>query len=286
MFGDVNAFRKQYLQNGADLEELRQRLTPFFKRSLRKQVLEYIRYTERRAITQPFTPSDDEQRLYDALSAFLLREDAISLPKRQRHLTTLILRKLLASSSPAVAGTLSAFHKRLLTLRDGQQPAGNLIAELIDEDDLDDDYQEDLEDAEDTAPDAHEITEKARLDAEISELKQYIDWARAIKTDGKTTQLLTALELGFQEMAQTGAARKAIIFTESRRTQSYLRDFLTANGFAGKLVAFNGDNKDPEASAVYQQWLVNNQGNDNVTGSRPVDRRTALIEHFRDDARS
>ncbi|WP_206171517.1 SNF2-related protein [Thiorhodococcus mannitoliphagus] len=284
LFGDDKAFRKQYLNSGADHGELRQRLTPFIKRNLRKQVLEYIRYTERRAITQPFTPSDDEQRLYDALSAFLLREEAFSLPKRQRHLTTLILRKLLASSSPAVAGTLERIHARLLALRDGQLPESTLIDELIDEDDLDDDYQEALEDAEDDAQDTPEATEQARLDDEISELAQYIDWARAIQTDGKTAQLLTALELGFQAMAQTGAARKAIIFTESRRTQSYLRDFLTANGFAGKLVAFNGDNKDTEATAIYQQWLADNQGNDKVTGSRPVDQRTALIEHFRDAA--
>ena len=71
-------------------------------------MLEYIRYTERKALTQPFTPDDDEQRLYEAVSAFMLREDAFALPKSQRHLTTLILRKLLASSSPAVAGTLEA----------------------------------------------------------------------------------------------------------------------------------------------------------------------------------
>lgn len=284
LFGDEKAFRKHYLQGGADLGELRQRLTPFIKRSLRKQVLEYIRYTERRAITQPFTPSDDEQRLYEALSAFLQREDAFSLPKSQRHLTTLILRKLLASSSPAVAGTLERIRTRLLALRDGQPPVGTLIDELIDADDLDDDYQEALEDAEDAAPTSPEATEQARLKAEISELERYIEWARAIKTDGKTKQLLTALDLGFQAMAQTGAARKAIIFTESRRTQIYLRDFLTANGYAGKLVAFNGDNKDQEATAIYRQWLANNQGSDKIAGSHPVDQRTALIEHFRDTA--
>ncbi len=283
-FGDDKAFRKQYMQAGANLADLRDRLTGFVKRTLRKQVLEYVRYTERRAITQPFTPSDDEQRLYEALSAFMLREDVFALPKSQRHLTTLILRKLLASSSPAVAGTLARIHSRLIALREGRRPPGNVIDELVDEDDLDDDYREALEDAEDAPGEEDPTTDLGRLDAEIAELAQYTDWAKAIKTDGKTTQLLTALDLGFQAMAQTGAARKALIFTESRRTQSYLRDFLAAHGYADKLVTFNGSNTDPESTAIYQGWVAANQGTDRVTGSRPVDRRTALIDYFRDDA--
>lgn len=284
LFGDDKAFRKQYMQGSADLAELRERLTSFVKRTLRKQVLEYVRYTERRAITQPFTPSDDEQRLYEAVSAYVLREEAFALPKSQRHLTTLILRKLLASSSTAVAGTLTRMHKRLVALREGLPAEENIIDGLIDDDDLDDDYREALEDAEEADSKSDAVLERERLDSEIAELAQYIDWANAIKTDGKTTQLLTALETGFRAMADTGAARKALIFTESRRTQTYLRAFLAANGFAGKLVTFNGTNADPESTAIYQAWLAANQGSDQVTGSKPVDRRTALIEHFRDSA--
>ncbi|MBK1618474.1 ATP-dependent helicase [Lamprobacter modestohalophilus] len=288
LFGDDKAFRKQYMQAGADLPELRARLTGFVKRTLRKQVLEYVRYTARRAITQPFTPSEDEQRLYEAVSAYMLRDDAFALPSSQRHLTTLILRKLLASSSTAVAGTLERMHKRLVALREGQQADENIIDALIDEDDLDDDYreamEEESEEAEDAGSNNAEALERERLETEIAELAQYIDWAKAIKTDGKTTQLLTALETGFSSMAETGAARKALIFTESRRTQAYLRQFLSANGFAGKLVTFNGSNTDPESTAIYQDWLAANQGADKVTGSKPVDRRTALIDHFRDTA--
>ncbi|MFZ4791815.1 MAG: SNF2-related protein [Candidatus Competibacteraceae bacterium] len=283
LFGDEKAFRKQYLQVGADLPELRHRLTGFIKRSLRKQVLEYIRYTERKALTQPFTPSDDEQRLYEAVSAFMLREDAFALPKSQRHLTTLILRKLLASSSPAVAGTLERIRQRLIAIRDGQHPDTPLVDELIDEDELDEDYREALEDAQDE-PEVVPTPNPLSLEAEIAELTQYIAWARAIRTDSKTRQLLTALDLGFQALAQTGAARKALVFTESRRTQTYLHQFLTAHGFADKLVTFNGVNNDPHSTAIYQDWLVRYQGSDRVTGSRPVDRRTALIDYFQETA--
>ncbi|MDP3223560.1 MAG: helicase-related protein, partial [Rubrivivax sp.] len=96
--------------------------------------------------------------------------------------------------------------------------------------------------------------------------------------------LLTALDIGFQQMATTGARRKALIFTESRRTQIYLKDFLEANGYAGQVVQFSGTNNSPEATAIYENWLDDNQGTGRIAGSRDIDIRTALIEHFRDEA--
>jgi SNF2 family DNA or RNA helicase len=118
LFGDVNSFRSQYAGAGANLQALRSRLTSFCKRTLRNQVTEYIRYTERRPITRPFRPTDDEHKLYEAVSSFLQRENSYALPHRQRHLTALILRKLLASSSQAIAATLDTLRARLESLRD------------------------------------------------------------------------------------------------------------------------------------------------------------------------
>ena len=94
-------------------------------------MIEYIQYTERRLITQPFEPTDDEHKLYEAVSDFLKREDTYALPHQQRHLTALILRKLLASSSRALAGTLEIMRDRLIALRDRQRrrpalPSGSL----------------------------------------------------------------------------------------------------------------------------------------------------------------
>src|SRR5690554_1970179 len=284
IFGDDKAFRKQYLNADADLKELRGRLSCFVKRTLRKQVLEYVRYTERRTFTQPFTPGDDEQRLYDALSAFMLREDSYALPKSQRHLTTLILRKLLASSSYAITDTLSRIRNRLVRLRDEQQSSDDFLGDLIREDELEEDYLEALDEAEQPNASDEVAVNSARLDEEITELEQYIGWARAIETDGKTKQLLTALETGFREMEKMGAERKAIIFTESRRTQEYLKRYLEVNGYRGKLVTFNGTNTDPDSNAIYRQWLEANRNSDTITGSAPVDRRTALIDAFRHHA--
>lgn len=130
IFGDANSFRSKYVNAGGDLPELRARLADFCKRTLRKQVLEYVKYTQRRAITQPFSPAENEQALYDGITRFLQREDTYAIPSQQRHLTVLILRKLLASSSQAIAGTLETLRARLVALQKGD-PVKTDVAEVI-----------------------------------------------------------------------------------------------------------------------------------------------------------
>ena len=85
-------------------------------------------------------------------------------------------------------------------------------------------------------------------------------------------------------MAATGAARNALIFTESRRTQEYLKEFLESHGYQGQVVLFNGTNGGPEATAIYKRWAEKNKDTGRASGSQAVDIRTALIEHFRDTA--
>lgn len=301
LFGDEAAFRKQFMNSGTGLDELRERLASFAKRTLRRDVLEYIKYTERKALTQPFNPTDDEQALYERISAFLQKEDSYALPKQQRHLTALILRKLLASSSHAVAATLVTIRERLqglLTAGKAEDDGSQLVEQLIAEDDLEQDYlEEEASEAEENAEaptpvpveegkpgaakDAHAV--RAAITAEIAELTAFIDAAQALQTDTKAQALLKALTLGFGKMVELRAPRKAIIFTESKRTQEYLHRFLSANGHAGKLVLFSGTNTHEESTAIYQRWLEEYKGTDRVTGSPQVDRRTALIDHFRKD---
>ena len=64
-------------------------------------------------ITQEFVPSEAEQKLYDLVSSYLQRDSLYALPSSQRQLMTLILRKLLASSTYAISGTLDALANRL-----------------------------------------------------------------------------------------------------------------------------------------------------------------------------
>jgi superfamily II DNA/RNA helicase len=286
IFGDANSFRSQYAVSGSDTNALRDRLQHFCQRTLRRQVIEYIQYTERRPLTFIFHPTDDEQKLYEAVSEYLMRENTFALPKRQRHLTSLILRKLLASSSHAVANTLETMKARLGLMRDGQTVLDHLAEDLIESEEIEEDLLDEILDDNDEEADqaGQENSSRPDLEAEIADLTRYAQWARSIGIDTKSLSLQKALEVGFFEMAKVGAKRKALIFTESRRTQEYLRSFLEAHGYGGQIVVFNGTNADPRSRQILDRWIEANAGTGRVTGSRPIDSRTALIEHFRDHA--
>jgi predicted RecB family nuclease len=288
IFGDISSFRAQFTGAGSNLDALRQRLSTFCKRTLRNQVTEFIRYTQRRPITRPFKPSDDEHALYEAVSAFLQREDSYALPQRQRHLTALVLRKLLASSSQAIAATLGALRARLETLRDQQAVSDPEFTErLIETEEFEDDLLDEILNEETDAAEAATAPatiDRQKLKEEIAILDGLAKWAHSIGIDTKTRSLLTALELGFEKMAAVGAAKKAIIFTESRRTQEHLKFFLEAHGYRGQVVLFNGTNSGPEATAIHERWAAANRASGRASGSRAIDVRTALIEHFRDNA--
>lgn len=291
IFGDLGAFRSQFTGVGGDMDGLRNRLASFCKRTLRKDVTEYISYTNRKPHTQKFRSTDDEHRLYEAVSDYLLREDSYAIPRRQRHLTELVLRKLLASSSLAIAGTLGVMKQRLEALRDekitAQDGQGDWIETLVEQEEIEDDLLDEIlnEDEEGEAPPVDPaLLDRKRLNEEIAELDRLIGWAEGIGTDTKTQALLQALQVGFKAMADTGARRKALIFTESKRTQEYLKRYLEQNGHRGQVVLFSGTNSGPEAASIYDRWVTAHQGTGRITGSRDVDIRAALIEHFRDEA--
>ena len=287
LFGDLGAFRSQFTGAGSDLVGLRQRLSSFCKRTLRKDVTEYISYTQRKPHTQKFRSTDDEHRLYEAVTDYLSREDSYAIPRRQRHLTELVLRKLLASSSSAIAGTLGVMKQRLKALRDEKiMPQDDWLETLVTNEEMEGDLLDEVlgTDDEESPSAPPGLIDRKRLNSEIEELGRLHDWAQTIGTDTKTTALLQALDIGFKAMAETGAQRKALVFTESRRTQDYLKRYLEQNGHAGQVVLFNGSNGGPQAAHIYEQWLIRNQGTGRISGSRDIDIRTALIEHFKGDA--
>ncbi len=74
LFGSEDYFRSQFSRRASEMgsvefHDMRARIQPVCQRTLRRQVLEYIRYTDRIPITQDFTPGDDEVRLYEAVSS-------------------------------------------------------------------------------------------------------------------------------------------------------------------------------------------------------------------------
>jgi superfamily II DNA/RNA helicase len=109
--------------------------------------------------------------------------------------------------------------------------------------------------------------------------------ATSIDHNAKGKALIKALGVAFAQAAQLGAAQKAIIFTESRRTQSYLLRALADSPFSEGIVLFNGSNTDDRSKEIYAAWLERHQGTDQVTGSRSADMRSALVDYFREQGR-
>lgn len=294
IFGDLASFRTQYINYGGDVSGLRDRLQGFCWRTLRSQVTEYVPYTERKLITRPFKPTEQEHKLYEAVSKYLMRDDTYAFPARQKHLLILLIRKVLASSPTALAGTLEIIRERLDGLLE-KAKSGRSVSELlveqadIDEDLLDEILEDEEDDIGEIIPEDNEPVQEEKIDIaslgnEIKEIDQYIGWARGIGIDTKSKALLTALDVGFQKMDEMGAARKAVIFTESRRTQDWLLNHLNNHGFSEQVVTFNGTNKDDSTGIIYADWLNANQENGRITGSRQIDTRAAILDHFKNSA--
>src|SRR6185369_13055993 len=296
-FGDLESYRARFARigNDADFAELKLRLAPLCKRTLRRQVLEYVKYTNRHALVQEFVPTLEEQRLYDLISEYLQRETLYALPASQRQLVTLILRKLLASSTYAIAGTLDGMAQRLHAAASAAEaveagPAG-LQQDWEQLDELADEWEE--EGQGDMPADRARLAPEqlSGLKHEMAELREFHALATSIVKNSKGEVLLTALRRGFSAAAEAQAAQgravlqeKAIVFTESRRTQEYLFGLLEKTEFAGRVMLFNGTNNDSSSKAIYKRWMELHAGTDRVSGSPSADMRAALVEHFRDEA--
>lgn len=278
------------MRDEATYRDLRRRILPIVHRTLRSQVQTYVKYTNRIPVVQEYVPSDDEIALSELINEYLERPKSYGLPNSQRTLITLILYKLLASSSFAIAGTLETIINRL----------ENLIANHSDmehEECIGNDYdgiselEEEWLDEENEEEDNYSVNESnitaediELIRREIADLRIIHELSLKISTNSKGECLLKALDLGFGHMNKMGAPRKALIFTESRRTQQYLYQLLEENGYSGKLLIFNGTNTDDVSKKIYAEWLNKNQGTSRITGSKTADKRQALVDYFRDHA--
>lgn len=318
IFGDLSSFKANYARINREQEEtdshypqpemfanLRNRLKPVCIRTLRKQVLEHINYKERKAITEDYIPTTQEIELYNGMSEYLQRPKLYALPSSQRQLMTLIMRKLLASSSFAIASTLDGLASKLEALEteinkkatngdsdellagleDNYESLGDTVDEWIDDEEDDSDEENKKENKKYTADDL------PLIQSEKEDLKKFHDLAQAIFKNSKGESLLVALEKGFnkqEELAKESndqdIPRKAVIFTESRITQNYLWDLLSKSGYKDKIILFNGSNNDQKSKEIYAAWIEKNQNSDKITGSKTADLRAALVDYFKTDA--
>jgi len=291
VFGDLDSFRAQFTQPNREqaFAALRSRIAPICKRTLRRQVQQYVPYTARRAIVEEFTPSTEERELSALVADYLRRPNLKALPDGQRQLISLVLWKLLASSTHAIAGALETMAKRLQGVLDDTTNIPDL-AEALDEDYealdavLDETADEWNDQESGSEPSAR--SDRDAVAQEIEELRHFKSLATNIRDNAKGKALLTALERAFAELERLGAPKKAIIFTESRRTQEYLLSLLAQSQYAGHdgkgIVLFNGTNSDALAMTIYKDWLVRHKGTDKISGSKTADTRAALVEHFQE----
>lgn len=285
VFGDLKSFREQYsnLNQEQVFLTLKERLKPVCHRTLRRQVTSYIPFTRRHPLVEEFTPEEGEDRLYHLVSDYLQRDNLQALPASQRSLMTLVLRKLLASSTFAIAGALTSISTRLKAKLRKQALAQSL------EEELDEDYEALDETAEewdeDEAAELLSDSDRAALEQEIADLDEFARLATAIDHNAKGKALIKALAVAFEKAKELGAAQKAIVFTESRRTQSYLLRVLADSRFSEGIVLFNGSNTDDRSKQIYAAWLERHQGTDRISGSKSADMRSALVDYFREEGR-
>ena len=117
---------------------------------------------------------------------------------------TLILRKLVASSTYAISDTLQGLANKLQSARDAseqvQAPTDQIVDnfELLPE--IEDEWAEDDEDSEDTqslAPAQPSSQQLQEMKQEMEALREFHALARSIQKNSKGEVLLTALRKGF-----------------------------------------------------------------------------------------
>jgi len=305
LLGSPYSFKTKFLQPIKDqselaklrLEELRTlirgeenddptSISGVITRTLRKQVLEYVQFTERTSMTFDFTPTEEEVELYEKVSAYLQRPNVAAITATQRNLMVLVYRKLLASSSFAIAGTLKKLSENLkneLELRVKDASTRELNPELL----ADEGLAEEFEESELESVEQGQKKEKQRVDntfsdedikEEISELGGYYSLASKIKENTKGGALINALLQLFKQAKKKKWPEKAVVFTESTRTQDYLIKLLKKAGIS--YTEFNGSNNSPEAREAFNRWKKEFPESANQ-GSFSANMRQALIYDFK-----
>lgn len=280
IFGSEKVFNRRFV-DGCDYEELKQELLPVLYRTLRRDVGKYMAFSKRTCITVDFHLSTEEKELYDVTNDFLRRDPLYSIPNANRGLIILVIRKLLASSSFALIETFEVLEKRLEKLYEGTKSAYaqegfDLFWGFV-EDEIDEDGFNEYDD-EETAE------KKQAIQAELKIVRHILEMARAIKTNAKIIALREALKSAFAHQISEGLNQKAVVFTESKRTQKYIAAELRKSGYSEEdILLFNGDFDDAMTKEIFRTWQVKNFGKTNY--GRSVEYKHAIVDYFKSHAK-
>lgn len=278
IFGSEKAFVKQY-ETTKNYTLLKKNLAPILYRTLRADVQKYIKFAKRECRTFTFELSRDEMCLYARVNEFLQRPHLYSLPDANRNLLTLVVRKLLASSSFALIETFETIRTRLQKLYEGTK-----ATDASEDFDFFLQYLEDEIDEIEEEEDPDVVFEKQQIEEELREVEAIIADAEKITENAKMKALREALDAAFTTQKEQGIPEKVVIFTESKRTQKYIREELVSCGYDEEdIVLFNGDNNDERTKEIYRVYRIKNHGG--VKYSTSVEMKHAIVDYFEHNAK-
>jgi len=280
IFGTEKVFNRRFVE-GQDYIALKNELMPVLYRTLRKDVSKYMDFRKRECITVDFHLTLKEVALYVLVNDFLKRDILYSIPTANKGLIILVIRKLLASSSFALIETFEVLKNRLEKLYKGTKSAKaqegfDLFWDFV-EDEIDESGFEDIDD-DDT------VFQKQQIQDEINAVQEIIDRVAEIKSNAKVNALKMAIKAAFEHQVSGGIPQKAVVFTESKRTQKYIAAELRKDGYSeNDILLFNGDFNDAMTKEIYRTWQVKNFGKTNY--GRSVEYKHAIVDYFKDYAK-
>jgi DNA repair exonuclease SbcCD nuclease subunit len=284
LLGDITTFRKVFCAEDDRMlvpgqeHELQRRLALVLRRTLRRQAQEFLDrpFTQRRCRLYEYAMSADERALYDDVTEYLLRPSLFAFAGRQRKLLLIGFHRRMASSIPALAASLENVVARLRRLAAGQA-ADDLAAAMLG----------DLE-AEDEAAELTEEGQPPSLDppgvlAELAHVEGLLARANDLPSDAKARSFQEAIRLILALGRDGQGSGRAVVFTESIKTQEYLRDLLLRMGLADEDVTlFRGQNDHARALQALARWQQE-EGDRLAPEARPsreVAVRLALVHEF------
>lgn len=205
-------------------ESIQKKDNPLFLRRLKEDLKDFDGaplFPPRKVETIKYYLSDDEKKLYNAVTEYVETHFNRALAKEKRNVAfaLTILQRRLASSIRAIRKSLERRHQRLKDLYE----KGLILQEIR----YDEDYLEDLEEKERWSKE-NELLEKLtsaetleELKEEIEELEKIVALAREVEKKEIETKLNELKKvMDTEKVQQTGV--KLLVFTESKDTLDYL----------------------------------------------------------------
>ena len=285
-FGDLKSFREQYTNltqeqvllhaQGAPQAHLPSHPPP--------PGTSYIPFTKRLPMVEAVHSGRERRPPLQLVSEYLRRDNLQALPASQRSLMTLVLRKLLASSTFAIAGALETLSKRLKPNSRNRNPkclfrtnSTRTTKPLA----------RPPRNGRNGEPGGSPLSaeDRAAIEAEIADLDAFRQLALSIDHNAKGKALLKALAIAFAKAREFGPRRRPSSSRSRGEPRTICCGYLADSPFNDGIVLFNGTNTDERSRQIYDDWFERHQGTDRVTGSTTADMRSALVDYFREEGR-